>query len=323
MITKYYHCLLLLTAFLLGLVSCSDKPSPVQSEKLIRAADAEITGIARRLAETNGLKALREVFTLEGISLPMMQDAGSMEADAFRSADHTPSKYVRVDTTSEGYLQIRFPYHFKNDTLAIFTLRSWETEKSLLMDDFPTSFSCVIASAGGVKLLEINYKARIKHQLPESYSFELQSGGFYVSSDLKTHFRKKNSNIRLNFSLAEDGQTKIKTRIHSMVALSSDGSIQFGRKNISFEAFPVLVDARSEGGYHSYDPRHFVRDFNADHRILIFDHEMNHLGNIHLVEKPGKDYINPVVTLNNGQEFEIEELMMSVRQLLRMKLHNL
>lgn len=323
MTTRYYHFKLLLIALLFGLVSCSEKPSPVKSEKLIRAADAEITGITKRLIETNGLQALREVVTLKGIRLPMMPNSGNMVVDTLVSADHQPPKCVRVDTTPEGYLQITFPYHFKNDTLAIFTLRSWKTEKSLLMDDFPTSLSCVITSAGGVKLLDINYQARLKHQLPESYSFEAKSGGFVLRSDLKTNFRKKNSNIRLSFSIAESGQTKLKGKINSIVDLATDGSIRYGRKNIILEVFPVLVDIRSNRGYHTYDQKQFVKEFNADHHIIIFDHEMNLLGNIHLVELPGKDYINPVVTLSNGQEFEIEELMMSVRQLLRMKLHTL
>lgn len=314
----------LVTLLVLALVvapSCSKKPVTDEAEKLIRAADAEITSIARRFLKTHGLKALSQVYRIKGVDALKVLPAANVLSLTSDQAQGIPLD-VSPDTTADGHILITFPYRFKSDSLATFRLLAYETQSSLLTTDFPTKYTCNITTTSGVRLLDIRYEAQMKYGLPENMKLELKSGGFDVRANLKTSFRKKNSTLRANFTVSENGKEKMSARMHSLVELAPDSSIRFGRKNITCKVFPILVDVRATRGLHTYDPLNFVRDFNADHQILIFDHDKHLLGHVRLVEKPGKDYINPVATLNNQVELEVENLMQSVRQLLRMKLGN-
>lgn len=314
---------MLLSAILLFTVSCSTKPTPEQSEKLIRASDAEIISIANRFSETHGFRALMKAYQLPGIDLPFKPDQDLIETfDHGADDSHSHFAHYRADTTDEGYISVTFPYRFKADTMATLTLLAWETQPSLLLDDFPVAFALTISTQSGVRILDINYTAKLKHSLPESFHFSATTGGFKVKSELTTSFRKKNSNMRVLTTLEENGQLKMEIVARSLVEMTSDMRLLFGRKHISFKVFPILVDMRGERGFNTYNPLHFVRDFNADNHIAIYDEQMNLLGRIELSEQPGKDYANPVVRLDENTEIEVEQLMRSVKQLLRFKLRN-
>lgn len=294
--------------------SCNPKPTAEESEKLIRAADAELSGLANRMMGTHGIKAFLEVYRLTGGSLASMPGN--------KTQHMTKDLRVNIDTLTEGQVQITFPYHFKSDTVAVFTLLSKKNQSSLLMDDFPVDFRCNISTPSGVGLLEINYSAKLKNGLPENYEFVAHTGGFEILSELKTSFRKKNSTMRVLFSVTENMKSKVKFSMISTVDLDANQSIRFGRKKMLLEVFPIVVELRGMRGFHTYNTQQFVSDFNADNHIAIFDQQMNLIGKIQLTKKDGKDYFNPVVRLSDSKEYEIEELMRSIKQLLRMKLHN-
>lgn len=280
--------------------------------------------MAHRLMNTHGIKAFMEVYKLSGSMLPIMSETLSSGSVNNMSLDKThPNANFTIDSTPQGHIHITFPYRFKDDSIAIFSLLSGQTSPSLLMDDFPTEFVCNISTSSGHSLLEINYKANLEHGLPESHKLIVNTGAFEIKSDLKTSFRKKNSHMQLSFSMTENMKKRMDFRMISSVGLDSDQRIHFGRKKMSLEAFPIVIDLRGERGFHTYNPQKFVKDFNIDNQIFIYDQKMNLLGELRLSERPDQDYINPIVRLGNGTEFEIEALMRSVKQLLRLKLRNL
>lgn len=280
--------------------------------------------MVHRLMNTHGIKAFMEVYKLSGSMFPIMPETISDKSDNNKPSDNShPNADFTIDSTSEGHIHITFPYRFKDDSIAVFNILSSQTSPSLLMDDFPTEFVCNISTSSGHSLLEINYKANLEHGLPESYKLIVNTGAFEIKSDLKTSFRKKNSHMQLSFSMSENMKKRMDFRMISSVGLDPDQRIPFGRKKMSLEVFPIVIDLRGERGFHTYNPQNFVKDFNIDNQIFIYDQKMNLLGKVRLSERPDQDYINPVVRLGNGTEFEIEALMRSMKQLLRMKLHNL
>lgn len=313
----------LLLLILFVATSCSPKPTPEQSEKLIRAADAEISGLGRRIAETHGLKALLELYRLTGLQLPVNEQRTTFLYHLSDSTGTAEQTVLKFDTASDGHLRITFPYAFRNDSLATFELFDYQTQSSLLLEDFPVAIVCSIRTESGSTLLQINHKAKVKHQLPAWYNLYVKTGGFEIRSTMKTNFRKKNSTMRLNVEIEENNHEKLSTRIHSMVELDKEGHIRFGRKNITFKVYPIQVDFRGKNGFHTYNASHFISDFNADNHITLFDQQSRLIAKVKLVEKPGKDYVNPVVVFDNETEIEVEALMKSIRQLLSLKLRNL
>ncbi|MBK9292344.1 MAG: hypothetical protein IPM52_12060 [Bacteroidetes bacterium] len=321
---KLYFPVLFVSLSVWLLAACGRRPDRAQSEKLIRAADTELTGLTKRISETHGMLALRELMRLTETDAPLPIETGNLVSELAKkfpvSEENSP---VKADTAQGMPLRMVFPYRFRDDSLAVFELQQLQTAPSLLMDDFPLAFSCRIVTASGTILLDVSHQASLKHELPESVASRIRTGAFEIRISLKTSFRKKNSHVRAELNITEAQTEKLEVRFRSMVNLTQDQQFQFGRKSLSVNVFPIRIDLKGERGFHTYDPMYFVRDFNQDNHIAIYDRSGYHLADIVLTETAEKDHINPVVLFENGERIELEALMKSIRNLLRMKLRHI
>lgn len=292
--------------------------------------DSELIQITNKVRSTDAFKGLIALDKITNLPLPfrimVSNDSLAIPVDfdfnlhkgCYRVSKKTGIAYLERISDS---LIVHFPLQTQFDTMAVFIVAAFEESQTELQIMLPVRLNAILM-AQDKKLMTIDFEATIEHGFPSKMDLNMLFGQFSLEGKMRTKFRKKASNVSINLNLSEDKKSLFKSRIFSDVEISNQQKLVFNKKRMDFEIFPVQLQFSSSLDFSAISATNFINDFNQQSTFKVKSNRGNLIGDIFLRDVSKKDRINLFIRFNDGSEEELEELIMTVKRILNMKMLN-
>lgn len=314
--------------FLLG--SCKKHLPPEEARTYLRAMDSELLQLGQRMASARGLKELSHLSNIKGAPLPFIfRGSDSLVANMEEFNYQLLKGIYRWDsidkqlkkTAASDSIVVFFPSNDQPIETFRFILSEWKEATSAFGTKLPEKISASISNDHRT-IWEIELAMQMREGLPVKLLATSNFQAFSITASLKTKLRKRNSTATFQLQVNESEKKMINFQVITEVNLHTNNSLSFGRKTIEARVFPVKMIYRASDGLHTLRPTEFVDDFNQTHSIRLLTTNYNRIGTVELRNIHGSDKLNPIVLYQDGSDDSMEELLLSARKILNLKIVN-
>lgn len=310
--------------------SCNRQADKAESQKYLRAFDAEVTNHAKRILLSRGYQALTKILYLPGTPLPFVMQNTKMGIDSLSAYDLNKASGVysfneqtsQWDFDSPGSDSIPLRLFFtdrENKELELRMYKYTESESAFGMT-IPTVMQAMILDKNN-KLLIINYSATLKEGFPEKAQMQLTMGGYECKIELSTTFTsRKSADVEMKLQLIKDLNRVIEAEIQATAVISEYETMQYNQLRASISAFPLEVTIRSEYEFGKWADEAFFSRWNEQSNIKILTQDGRSLGFITLEGQPAADRVNLIMHYNDGSQENLEDLQLLVKSILNVKI---
>jgi hypothetical protein len=317
-------------AAILLLASCKKNLPPEEARTYLRAMDSELLQLGQRMASARGLNELSHLSNIKGAPLPFIFRGSDSLITNMEEFNYQILKGIyrwdNIDqqlkkTAASDSIIVFFPSNSQPIETFRFILSEWKEATSVFGTKLPEKISASISNDHRT-IWEIELDMQMREGLPVKLLATSNFQAFSITASLKTKLRKRNSTATFQLQVNELEKKMINFQIITEVNLHSSNRLSFGRKTIEARVFPVKMIYRASDGLHTLRPSHFVDDFNQAHSIRLLTTNYNRIGNVELRNIHGSDKLNPIVLYQDGSEDSMEELLLSARKILNLKIVN-
>ncbi|NLN95336.1 MAG: hypothetical protein GX128_04110 [Bacteroidales bacterium] len=331
---KNYYCRLTvktkpLLLILIFLTAGCNKPFPAEkARKYIKAADHEIIRVGQRIEDSDAFRAITQLYNIKTAPLPgkLLYIPESNTYIMFEMNKH--SGYYIQNTNGEIEFQrqsdsliIDFKPDGKPQTKTRFILSKYEESVTATGDIMPIKAEALIYSKGKT-IFDLNLNTSIKYGFPENISLEIFAFPFSIDFKSNIKFRKHVSHLNSNASIKEGEKQLLCANIFTRVGLSEYNTLIFGKKKIKLSVYPLKLNMVSDYPFINMPVETFTYDFNQMSKMRITDYKGNSMAHLSLKDHPERDYLNINVQYNDGSTDELEDIMLSIKYLLKFKIRH-
>lgn len=316
-----------LLLILVFLAAGCNKPFPAEkARKYIKAADQEIIRIGQKIEGSDAFGAILQLYNTETAPLPrkLIYTSESTTPVMFQMDKH--SGYYVQNTNGEiefnrasDSLIIDFRLTDKPRNRTRFILSKYEESTIATGDVIPVKAEALIFFSDNI-LLKLNLHTTIKFGLPEDLTIKISMLPFSIDFKSKIKFRKHGSHLNSNVTIKEGEKQLLWANTSSIVSLSEYNTLIFGKKEIKLSVYPLKLNMVSDYPFINMPVETFTQDFNRMSKMRITDHRGNDMARLSLKDFPERDCLNIMVDYNDGSIDELEDIMMSIKYLLRYKI---
>lgn len=309
--------------------SCNRQADKAESQKYLRAFDAEVTNHAKRILLSRGYQALTKILYLPGTPLPFAMQNTKMGIDSLSAYDLNKASGVysfneqtsRWDFDSPGSDSIPLRLFFtdrENKELELRMYKYTESESAFGMT-LPTLMQAMILDKKN-KLMIINYSATLKEGFPEKAQLQLTMGGYECKIELSTTFTsRETANVEMRLQITKDLKQLIEAELQAKAVISEYQTMYYNQLNASITAFPLEVTIRSGYEFGKWAGEAFFSRWNEQSNIKILTQDGRSLGFITLEGQPAADRVNLIMHYHDGSKENLEDLQLLVKSILNFK----
>ena len=312
----------------LAVTACGPRKAPREhSRKVLRAFDNELIQLSGNLSSTKAFEALMLLRSLPGVQLPFISVNDTIpgtETEIFtlRRAKgvyrYSTGDSLVVKTADSDSLIVFFDDKDNPGKLFKLVISAWKETMTAFGMVFPEMLEASLFMDDR-RIGEVHYQAVFKHGFPAEISMVGKSGKYAFDMELETRFRRTKSVVQVKFEIQDGDRSLIKGRIDSDVVRTAQNTLAYHDKRIELEIFPLKVILDSDYRFPQSDTMGFFEGFNRHSRIRLTDNEGASLGEVKLVQVPGRSRVNLMMHYNDGSSENAEDFLLSVRKIMNMK----
>ncbi len=325
---KYiFFIIILLTTFVFT-IGCSEKMDAKNAEKQLKAFDSELILLAKQFSRSTAYQALQQLYSYKNLPVPYRFNANN-GAQSIHTFDFEKQKgiYRLNNSTNEFYrhstsdsIVIIFPYQSAHDSLARFVISQYSESLSAWETMMPTCAN-ISLDIKGKKEIQLLINGRMEHQVPVDYLASVQFEKIKADFSIRTKPGKNKSRMQTDLTVFSNNKQKASIKTSSLIKVLSNGTMLFDKVKFETTIFPLHISGFVNYGAIKHEKNSFVTEFNSNSKISIHEAQQNKkVGSVILSERPMHDKINIAVVYNDGSTIFLEDLLLSIREIMSIKL---
>lgn len=325
---KYYLILLLLIATFISTISCNKKMDANNAEKQMKAFDSEMILLAKQLSNSTAYHALQQLYSYKNLPVPYRFNANN-GAQSIHTFDFEKQKGIyRLNTSNNEFYRysyadsiiIIFPYISEHDSLAQFIISQYNESLSAWETMLPTTAN-ISLDIKSKKYMRLQIDGIMEHQVPVDYFASVQFEKIKATFNLNIKPGKQKSRMKTQLFILNNEKQKASIKTTSIIKVLNEGSMFFDKFKIELSIFPLNVKGFINYGLIKPENNSFFTEFNSNSKINILETQHNKkVGSIIISERPKNDKINFVLVYNDGTSVFLEDMLLSIREIMNIKL---
>jgi len=310
--------------------SCIRQADKAESQKYLRAFDAEVTNHAKRILLSRGYQALTKVLYLPGTPLPIISQNTKLGIDSLSAFDFNKASGIYsfneqtshwdFDSPGSDSIPLRLLFNDRDGKELELRMYEYTESESAFGMTIPTLMQAMILDKNN-KLLTIKYSATLKEDFPEKAQLHLTLGGYECVMELSTTFTsRETADVEMQLQIIKDLKKVIKTELQAKAVISEYQTMHYNQLRASISAFPLEVIIRSEYESGKWAGEAFFSRWNEQSNIKILTQDGRSLGFITLEDQPAADRVNLIMHYHDGSQENLEDLQLLVKSILNVKI---
>lgn len=331
MAIRQYNSLILIFSLVLltiGIYSCTGFLEKPQSESQLRAFDNELIRLSDKILETRSYLALKKIKSINNAPVPIIKHESEFDGvppafnfEVLKGIYYHDTIFNIFVKKQESDSIIVFYNDAVNPNatvkLIIAEYTEDETSSSFL---FPTRLNSVMY-IGNREAMKVDHKAKVEHGMPVDIDFNASFDNYNIIANLKTKLRKKTGKLDANFEILRNDEILLNWIVDADLAFAESTTYFINKISMKFELYPIIIDVRVNNKLISKSSNDYVADFNKYSNIRIFSGNSGQkIGDVKLKAKDGSDKLNFVVYYKDGSFVYIDELLLSAKRIMNIKL---
>lgn len=325
---KHFLIILLLITTFIFTIGCTEKMDARNAEKQLKAFDSELILLAKQFSRTTAYQAIKQLYSYKNLPVPYRFNANN-GTQSIHTFDFEKQKgiYRLNNSTNEFYrhsasdsIVIIFPYQSAHDSLARFVISQYSESLSAWEIMMPTSAN-ISLEIKGKEILRMQIEGKMEHQVPVDFLASVQFEKMKARLSVITKPGKRKSRIQTDLIVFSNEKEKANIKTSSIIKVQQTGTMLFDKVKFKATIFPIQVSGSVNYGALKHEKNSFVAEFNKNAKISIHETQQNKkVGSVIISERPGYDKINLTVVYNDGCMVFLEDMLLSIREIMSLKL---
>ena len=327
-IMKYIFFILLLITTFYFTIGCSEKMNAKNAEKQLKAFDSELILLAKQFARSTAYQAMQQLYSYKNLPVPYRFNANN-GAQSIHTFDFEKQKGIyKLDTSTNEFNRYRasdsiviiFPFKSSHDSLARFVISQYSESLSAWETMMPT-YANISLEIKGKKEIQLLINGKMEHHVPVDYLASVQFEKIKADLSIRTKPGKHKSRMQTDLTVFSNNKQKASIKTSSLIKVLSNGTMLFDKVKFETTIFPLHISGFVNYGAIKHEKNSFVTEFNSNSKISIHETQQNKkVGSVILSERPMHDKINIAVVYNDGSTIFLEDLLLSIREIMNIKL---
>jgi hypothetical protein len=317
----------LLFSLVILFAACNKTLPKKDAEKQLKAFDNELITLFDQLSESEGLRLLNHLLSVNNLPLPLLSlvESNPGEASTYHFSEH--AGIYRVDTlsmqaiktgTSDSVL-VHFPYRSRNDSMAYLLLTNYQAKMTKWGTEVPTSMDMKLGISDRI-LFSLNIEGEVKHNIPTKMNIEMKLAQYHLKLRLRSLLNKQTARFYFKVDLKNSVQSILKSKVYMQHDVSNPAGSILEKTKISLKSFPVNIGVFIDNRSINPASTNFVEEFNQHTQIEVQSQLSNaRLGTVQLKERPGQAKLHYALTYSDSSSVFLEDLMLSYKYLMNLR----
>ncbi|MBN2806678.1 MAG: hypothetical protein JXR22_08465 [Prolixibacteraceae bacterium] len=318
--------LLLFSAIIL-IAACSKTLPRKDAEKQLKAFDNELITLFDQLSESEGLRLLNHLLSVNNLPLPLLNfvESNPATASAYHFSEH--AGIYRVDTltmqaikiASSDAVLVYFPYLSRNDSMAYLRLTNYQSKMTKWGTEVPTSMNMKLGISDRV-LFSLDLKGEVKHNIPTKMNVEMKLAQYNLKLRLRSLLNKQTARFYLRVDLKNSVHDILRSKVYMQHDVSNPAGSMLENTKVSLKSFPVSIRVLIDNGAINPASTNFMEEFNQYTRIRVASQLSGaSLGEVDLMEREGQAKLHYALSFSDSSSVFLEDLMLSYKYLMNLR----
>lgn len=313
---------------LAGLLSCRETMPTQTAESHLRAFDHSMIQLISALERSATWQALERLFAAKEVPLPFFAHhringgetgrftfAENKGVYLFDEATGLYEKTAESDSIILGLWKAG-----NNEPNIFFVLSQYEEQATDLGLMFPTVVHASLFAAE-TPLLHITHTGSIEHGMPSRSQLLVTAENFSFHLWHHIRFRKHTSHLHAGWELKKEDKPISSFSLQTALRKDESGPIHYRNLQFSWQMYPIHMEARIHNERIDANTGNYAAEFNRHSRIRVYAYPKKaRLGEIALVDTGDDDSLHPAFLYHDGSHVLLEELLLTARRVLGIKL---